>query len=386
MLVDALDIRTLSLVSVLFALLFGVGLAAFSGQQRRFKGLSAIAIGDFCLAGGFALIALRGHVPDMLSIVAANALILAGFALYLEGVLRFREQPSFLRWTGPLLLVVLLPLLRYYTLVEPDVSARIVWLSSFLAALSALCALRLLKAKQDDPFLPRLMTAAPFALFAAFSVVRALWTNGAAPLPSFLEAGHVHALAFLLADCLLMLSSFGFLWMTSARLELELRQEARTDQLTRLYNRRALQEAAVREMARAKRHGLNFSVILVDVDRFKHINDKLGHQAGDLVLKAVAAALKDNLRVQDMAARFGGEEFMLLLPDTDAAGAKQVAEKLRQAVQDLSVHVKGTVVELTASFGVAALGRGWDFEDLLRRADQAMYQAKTLGRNRVCVG
>ena len=154
------------------------------------------------------------------------------------------------------------------------------------------------------------------------------------------------------------------------------REQALTDTLTRLPNRRAFELALTRELSRAERYGTPFSLVLVDLDRFKQINDTLGHDHGDEVLRRVARFLVEGVRREDVVARWGGEEFALLLPSTRASDALRLAERLRQALEDLDLGV-------TASFGVAEYLPGESEEALFRRADQALYRAKERGRNRV---
>ena len=155
---------------------------------------------------------------------------------------------------------------------------------------------------------------------------------------------------------------------------------ARTDPLTGLLNRRALEELFAIELDRAVRTGRPLSVIIGDLDRFKSVNDRLGHQHGDQVLQALAAELGRWKRRIDMVARVGGEEFALLLPETDERGAFLVAERLRRATKRLFADGPST---LTISFGVASFpDHGDDAEMLLRAADQALYAAKNMGRDR----
>ncbi len=151
------------------------------------------------------------------------------------------------------------------------------------------------------------------------------------------------------------------------------------DFLTGLFNRRYLEEILRWEIEFSKRYGHPLSVILLDVDNFKCINDKYGHQTGDLVLKKLAELLKKNLRKSDIVARYGGEEFIIILPDTDIKGAVKVAEKLRKAIEKLSING----IKITASFGVSQLKDDDDIQKLIKRADKALYIAKRSGKNTV---
>lgn len=159
-----------------------------------------------------------------------------------------------------------------------------------------------------------------------------------------------------------------------------------TDALTGLANRRALDGALDDAIRRADLDGAPCAVLFIDIDRFKKINDALGHAAGDVVLKKVGQALGERLRRGDLLTRYGGEEFVAVLPDTGLDAAKRVAETLceRMAALDLSTLTGGRDVRV--SIGVAALSREWmDGTDLVAAADAAMYRAKRLGRDQVCV-
>ena len=159
---------------------------------------------------------------------------------------------------------------------------------------------------------------------------------------------------------------------------------ATTDALTGLLNRRAFLESTTREVARAKRYNNDLSVVLLDVDHFKQINDKRGHAAGDMVLSAVGKLLNSSLRTCDIVARWGGEEFVLLLPSTSLDHAAEVGERVRAELAGATIKDgNGDAVPVTASFGVASYSGAETLEQMIDRADRAMYLAKSGGRNRV---
>jgi two-component system, cell cycle response regulator len=164
----------------------------------------------------------------------------------------------------------------------------------------------------------------------------------------------------------------------------ESRWLATTDSLTGILNRRAFMEWATRELRQALRYDHPFAVILLDVDKFKKINDLRGHASGDLVLASVARIISDAVRSCDVVARWGGEEFVLALPCTPLGGAMEVAERVRASIEAATVYdVNKERVPVTASLGVAQLQAQESVEQLLDRADRAMYGAKNAGRNRV---
>ncbi len=167
---------------------------------------------------------------------------------------------------------------------------------------------------------------------------------------------------------------------TNARLE----TLATTDALTGLFNRGYFMRRAVKTFAQSNRHQSNMSVVMLDVDHFKHINDTWGHDFGDTVLQRIANTCKQALREADIAARYGGEEFVLMLPDTPASDAEITAERIRRAIADLQLTCNGEIIPVSASLGVAErMPEDVDIRALLIRADTALYIAKKSGRNRV---
>jgi two-component system, cell cycle response regulator len=164
-----------------------------------------------------------------------------------------------------------------------------------------------------------------------------------------------------------------------------LRDQATTDPLTGLPNRRTLVETLDRELERSRRVEAACAVVFVDLDHFKRVNDTHGHAAGDAVLREAASAMRATLRPYDVVGRFGGEEFVVVLPGCDAAGAQAAAERLRVSIAATAVAVGETTLRVTCSLGVAVGGAHseGDREALLAAADAALYEAKKSGRNRV---
>jgi diguanylate cyclase (GGDEF)-like protein len=192
------------------------------------------------------------------------------------------------------------------------------------------------------------------------------------------EADHVETVAALATQVVVALEN--------ARMHRMVERQAMVDSLTGLANRRSLEESLRTELARATRFGDSVCVVLADLDDFKQVNDKYGHAAGDEVLKAFAGALRKTARESDVAGRWGGEEFALVLPGTDAAGGTRLAERARAAIEERRVKMpNGDSCAVTASFGVAAFPESHELGEILAAADSALYAAKGQGKNRVVV-
>ncbi len=166
----------------------------------------------------------------------------------------------------------------------------------------------------------------------------------------------------------------------------DLRLLASTDPMTKLYNRRYFASTSKKIIGLAKRNKSEISIIIIDIDRFKNINDTYGHDAGDTVIIALAQELINNTRESDIACRYGGEEFTVLLPDTSISGARTVAENIRRNLENLTLGIKNKTINFTASIGISSiLKKEKSVEKALKRADEALYEAKKNGRNRVCI-
>jgi diguanylate cyclase (GGDEF)-like protein len=202
--------------------------------------------------------------------------------------------------------------------------------------------------------------------------------------------GHLPLYGYLLLATAVAFAVFGA-WtghlmdrLAEANAQLEI--QSLTDPLTRLRNRRYFWQRLEAEIAAGEREGKPLSLIAVDLDRFKDINDRFGHPVGDLALEHAASLLREGVRKNDVACRTGGEEFAILCPGTDLAEAAQLAERLRVALESRPLPGQAQPVSLTASFGVAQRLPTANAAALMRAADEALYAAKRAGRNQVSTG
>ncbi len=208
------------------------------------------------------------------------------------------------------------------------------------------------------------------------------------PLSAYLaaytgEAQQAQAIAFGTHSSAYALVAIGFLASILIEYQQHLSHLATEDPLTRLLNRRGLGDAMHVSLAAAARHGYTTSAIMVDIDHFKQVNDSFGHETADHVIQLVARILGRMCRSSDVVARTGGEEFLLVLPNTDLAAAKSLAERIRVSIGEFPLLVDQQRIQVTASLGVAASQGQADLDELYQEADRAMYLAKRGGRNRV---
>lgn len=223
------------------------------------------------------------------------------------------------------------------------------------------------------------VTLASACVLVAFAVLRAT-SSVSITLPKSLEA-------FKYANMVIPFSMLGlqsyYFRMASANVERKMSEMALTDPLTGLFNRRQMNQRLQEEAARFRRLGTDFSLIIADLDHFKEINDRHGHDMGDRVLARVALLFSEGLRAGDAVARWGGEEFLILLPGTHLNAAEEVAQRLRSAAQSRLGAIDGLGSELTVTFGVATFAPFGSLEACLKAADEALYRGKAAGRNRV---
>lgn len=385
-----LDNRTLLFALVMISGLMALSLAVVSrGEARDGLRTWAGAMGFESLA--WALISMRGLIPDAASILVPNLLLAAAQAMKLAAVHEYRG----LRWPRwKCLLPVALMFALLISLEYDDFRGRLIYGSLIYFAQMVMIAQVLHTDAEARKGRAWGLIFGVTVTMSAILVVRALVAisgiGNFATIESSVAPNMVQLLVFVCLIALGILGSLGFVLMEKERSDLELRSLAMTDFLTKAMNRRAFTECVEQQMALAQRTGLPLALLMIDVDHFKQINDGHGHAAGDSVLVEIARVIGTSIRKQDTLGRYGGEEFGVLLPSTDQAGAMVVAEKLRDAVESMRCRVKSGNISVTISIGVTVCHAtcanfSYDLDKFLADADSALYQAKHGGRNRTAV-
>lgn len=381
-----LDVRTVMLLGALLAAALALILAAAlrhyaqplrDSMNHWTRGLAALPVAQL-------LLAMRGSIPDALSIVLANTLLVLAFVGFALGIRRYLGLTTRVWWL--LLPALLTPMaMVVFSRVVPSYSARAVGVTLALAWLLLLLLRPLLPALRRGGPVGQQVVLATFGLallsVAARGVTQLLAID---PAGTILDAALANVVTLTYLAIGPLLASVGFVLMCNERLMNEAMHLSTVDALTGAYSRRALNEQSERALAEARRHRRPLSVLMIDADHFKRINDTYGHDAGDAVLIELVRRIRQSLRTEDFVGRIGGEEFVAVLPGTPEEEARRVSERLRMAMaRDTFIH-DGEEIPFTVSVGFAERDPGEaEFEALLKRADDAMYAAKRAGRNRV---
>jgi len=381
---EGLDIRTLALTNILLGVFLGVGSLVFARIHPSFRGFKALGYSYFLFSFGFILLGLRQYISDLFSIIVANSMIFFGFSLLIVGILRFLKYDKKTFEKISLILVCgLIISFVYFTYIQSNVNFRIIIISIIIAGQSFFIGFKVLIHQEKSLLTFNRFLGFSFFYCAVIFLCRAYFAISEPTIDNFMDAGIIHALSLIALQFVVITSCFSLTLGASQQLANKLAIQATIDSLTQLYNRRAFDEFAEKGVMRAQREKTPISLILMDIDLFKEVNDNYGHQVGDKVLQEFSLRLKNSLRQYDVLARYGGEEFTLLLPDTNAATAMIIAEKLRNKIAEPVFFLEGeTDLSITASFGVATnQGEDINWQQLISFADQALYHAKEDGRN-----
>lgn len=338
--------------------------------------------GNWAFLAAFLFLAARVVVPFWISVIGGNILILVGFALYSQAIYLFLHgaAPRILWIT---LAVCCVGVAALHPLDNAQRSSVYSLMGVLMLAPGVWHILR--HGWHKEPSLR--MVALTLSLCGMGLIVRAVqaWTDPFT-FGDMVQPGKGPALTFLVAFICMLGSGFGFILAALERSANHMENLATHDGLTDCLNRSAAVALLGNTLQRAQRTGESTSLVMLDLDHFKGVNDKHGHRTGDEVLRKFAQAARLRLRASDMLARMGGEEFALILPSTDAVGAVHVAESVRAAIEALVIHdLKDGTLSVTVSAGVAcaAAGAATTPDLLYHRADTALYAAKAAGRNRI---
>ena len=380
-----LDFHTLAFTVVLSTLVLSALLFTARLYAEDIQGVGCWAMGNLAIGAGIFIIVYQIEGLSR-HLIPGVALIAFGNGLYINGIQAFfggRRQYA-------------IPFALCLAVVLVDTLCAILWQDVRLAMLAniaihcmttAACGWLLLKHAGRAWRNPYGLTAGLFLGMALLMGVRFVSVLVSAPETyAALDAWSANRLVFLWAGLFELCLAFGFVLMLNYRMAEQLRAFAAHDWLSGALNRRYLQESAARLAANCQRLNLSLAVLLFDLDHFKRVNDKFGHQVGDEVIRRFAETVRKVTRSGDLFGRYGGEEFCLLLPNATAAQGRMLAERIRASFEREIFNCEDGTFACTVSAGVSDSSMaGFDPDQLITAADQALYESKNAGRNRVVV-
>ncbi|AQZ94145.1 hypothetical protein BVH74_04975 [Halopseudomonas phragmitis] len=352
-------------------------------RPERKEGLGYWTLALALHSSVYTLYSLRGELSDFLTIIVANTLLAGVFVLFAEGLMQF-QQRRLNRWLTywPLLVV---PLVLYALL--DQLAARVVVMAAIVLYQAILVLVIVFSRHRQTDGRGQYFLITAFGMIIATMAYRGVGTAlGMDQMLLITSSNPIQMATFLTATVSMILVGMGLILMVKERADAQMLKLAMHDELTGLPNRRYILEVLERLLAASNRQQQPLSLMMLDTDHFKLINDRHGHQVGDQSLKLLADTLRSRLRTQDHAGRLGGEEFLVVLPNTQASGARELAEQLRQSIEQSTFLTRDSrPLTLTISIGLCCLEPGGelDSQQAISRADQALYLAKQNGRNRV---
>jgi diguanylate cyclase (GGDEF)-like protein len=373
------DNRTLIACDFIVSVAFAI---VFFGMKRSYptlRGINTVAISFLLGVPGTFLIASRGVVPYFVSVTIAYCFLFGAFVFLYRGILRFigsRRSAIIPILVSCLALVVLF----YFSEIQESIVPRVVAVSVTIGIVRGLIAMELFR-KSPSFTSPKAMRlfAAFMAVFAAISVNFAIITIVHGSPDHILESTPTGTATLLSGIIFILCVGLFLLVLSSGELIARSRDESQKDVLSGVFNRRGIEVKLAAELKHVQRGRHKLSIALIDVDYFKSINDIQGHAAGDAALREVAETISTHLRGRDHLGRYGGDEFLLILPNTPVGIALGVTDRLNKAVSDRTST--GAGMPLTLSIGLTEATLDDNAVTLIARADKALYQAKADGRN-----
>lgn len=371
------DVRT---VALLIAMTFlvqatAIGAQAFLTRElRQYQGIGPALVANLCMAIGLVLRLFADYLPNFFTTILADFLLMMGPGLFYIALSQFTGLSYSKTLTGYIIAGVMAALL-YFTYAEDLAGLRMAVLSVGVILLIFLLIYQLWRIRNTPLRFSANLILISFLLYGIFLIGR-VSILVLYPLQEEYVNTPIQAITYLLSFAVSFFWSTGFLLMISQRLRNDLLEVATIDLLTRIPNRRATQTFLEKELSRIQRTDGEFSVLLIDIDNFKQVNDRWGHSVGDEVLAKTAGIFRSMLRKQDWVARWGGEEFLVILPGMPDCDPEALAERLRHEVAHAEHKHGNGSFHITVSIGVACADRTNTLDEILKKADDALYKAK----------
>jgi diguanylate cyclase (GGDEF)-like protein len=381
-----LEIRSFWLVGAISSFGFGLLLLlirkTYPGKMSRM--LAYCGAASICLGAGWGIL-FEGPASGQFDfLVLSRTLLALCLSLQYKAVGEIKQQPVAKAWiAGPPMLV--LAVCTWFSYVQQNHTVLVILFSLIQITTMVLLVLSLLRREEGRRPFVDLVVAAIYCLFIASTstvVLMLIWSSNFSPDYNFNNSRSIYNNILAIFVFLAAFSLYPV--MMSERLNRELTVQAMRDPLTGVYNRRAFEEIGFRELAGAKRTGLPISLMVIDLDHFKQVNDKHGHSAGDDLLRLVADTLRSSIRDEDFLCRWGGDEFCALLPRASRDQARVVAERVMESIGGLAFSSHGKVIGIEVSIGIMTdEDHKSSLASLVDLADAALYRAKQAGRRKV---
>jgi diguanylate cyclase (GGDEF)-like protein len=375
--VFSFDVRTIALFVALTFFVQGtvIGAQAFLIRDlRQYRGVSAALIANLCVAVGLMLRLFMDGLPDFFTIILSNILLLTGSGLFYIALSQFTGF-TYSKSLVIGIIAIALSFLVYFTYWDDDLGMRMITFSLGSVAMVFILIVQLWRTQKTSLRFSATLMLASFLVHGIFLMVRTVSLVLDPPLET-LSITPVQSATYLLSFAISFFWSTGFILMVSQRLRNDLMEVATIDVLTRIPNRRATQGFLEKELSRAQRNQSEFSVLLIDIDNFKQVNDRWGHSVGDHALVRAAGIFQSMIRKEDWVGRWGGEEFLMIVPGSPHCDAEPLAERVRTEIAKSEFSNSGTSFGITVSIGVACANQTSSVDEILKKADDALYRAK----------
>ena len=369
------DVRTVALFVAMTFLVQAtvIGAQAFLIRDlKQYRGVGAALMANLCVAVGVMLRLFTDQLPEFFTTVLSNASILTGLGLFYIALSQFTGFAYSMAFVIGVIATVL-SFLLYFTYWDDDIGKRVIALSLGSIAMVFILIGQLWRTQKTSLRFSANLMLVSFVVYGIFLIVRtvSLVVN---PPQDPVSLTPIQSATYLLSFALSFFWSMGFILMVSQRLRNDLMEVATIDVLTRIPNRRATQSFLEKELSRAQRNQGEFSVLLIDIDNFKQVNDRWGHDVGDHVLVKTASIFQAIIRKHDWVGRWGGEEFLIILPGP--CDAEYLAERVRAEIAKSEYNHGAASFGITISIGVASATQQDQIDQILKNADEALYRAK----------
>jgi diguanylate cyclase (GGDEF)-like protein len=369
------DVRTVALFVAMtfFVQATAIGAQAFLIRElKQYRGVGAALMANLCVAVGLMLRLFADRLPEFFTTILANTSLLTGLGLFYIALSQFTGFAYSKAFVIGIIATVL-SFLLYFTFWDDEIGKRVIALSLGSIAMVFILIGQLWRTQKTSLRFSANLMLVSFVVYGIFLIVRtvSLVVN---PPQDPVSLTPIQSATYLLSFALSFFWSMGFILMVSQRLRNDLMEVATIDVLTRIPNRRATQSFLEKELSRAQRNQGEFSVLLIDIDNFKQVNDRWGHDVGDHVLVKTASIFQAIIRKHDWVSRWGGEEFLIILPGP--CDAEYLAERVRAEIAKSEYNHGAASFGITVSIGVASATQQDQIDQILKNADEALYRAK----------